>query len=143
METRFIAANTLIGLTSEQDLTSDKAQNLERQLRDNRERYFHATTRRQKLDCKRRDKHLRGKLAEELTEIGMPADEAGKIAYWDPYDQNASTDFFDTEWMFGITDGFDVVVANPPYVLGRNTFGDEVKQYLSENYSAYGGKYDL
>ena len=42
-----------------------------------------------------------------------------KIAYWDPYDQNASTDFFDTEWMFGITDGFDVVVANPPYVLGR------------------------
>ena len=143
LETRFIAANTLIGLTRVRDLTSVKAQDIERQLRDNRERYFHATTRRQKLNCKRRDKILRGKLAAELTGVGMPADEAEKIAYWDPYDQNASTDFFDTEWMFGIADGFDIVVANPPYVLGRETFGDEVKQYLSENYNAYGGKYDL
>ena len=116
LETRFIAANTLIGLTIVRDLTSGKAQDIERQLRDNRERYFHATTRRQKLNCRRRDKNLRGKLAEELTDIGMPADEAGKIAYWDPYDQNASTDFFNTEWMFGIADGFDVVIGNPPYV---------------------------
>ena len=143
LETRFIAANTLIGLTIVRDLTSVNAQDIERQLRDNRERYFHATTRRQKLNCRRRDKVLRGRLVEELTGVGMPADEAEKIAYWDPYDQNASTDFFDTEWMFGIADGFDVIVANPPYVLGRETFGDKVKQYLSENYSAYGGKYDL
>ena len=116
LETRFIAANTLIGLTRVRDLTSAKAQDIERQLRDNRERYFHATTRRQKLNCKRRDKVLRGKLAAELTGVGMPADEAEKIAYWDPYDQNASTDFFDTEWMFGIADGFDVVIGNPPYM---------------------------
>ena len=62
LETRFIAANTLIGLTRVRDLTSAKAQDIERQLRDNRERYFHATTRRQKLNCKRRDKVLRGKI---------------------------------------------------------------------------------
>ena len=116
LETRFIAANTLIGLTIVRDLTSVNAQDIERQLRDNRERYFHATTRRQKLNCRRRDKVLRGKLAAELTGARMPADEAEKIAYWDPYDQNASTDFFDTEWMFGIADGFDVVIGNPPYI---------------------------
>ena len=141
LETRFIAANTLIGLTRVRDLTSVNAQDIERQLRDNRERYFHATTRRQKLNCKRRDKVLRGKLAEELTEIGMPADEAEKIAYWDPYDQNASTDFFDTEWMFGITDGFDVVIGNPPYV--RQEKIKSLKPTLKKQYDCYTGTADL
>ena len=143
LETRFIASNTLIGLKGEQTLTSPKAAGLERKLGDNRERHFHATTRPQKLACKREDKKLRRELARELRHIGMPADDAEKIAHWDPYDQNASADWFDPEWMFGITDGFDVVMANPPYVLGRETFGDKMKKYLSENYDAYGGKYDL
>ena len=141
LETRFIAANTLICLTRVRDLTSEKTQDIERQLRDNRERYFHATTRRQKLNCKRRDKVLREKLAEELTHIGMPADEAEKIAYWDPYDQNASTDFFDTEWMFGITDGFDVVIGNPPYV--RQEKIKSLKPTLKNQYDCYTGTADL
>ena len=141
LETRFIAANTLIGLTRVRDLTSAKAQDIERQLRDNRERYFHATPRRQKLNCKRRDKVLRGKLAEELTHIGMPTDEAGKIAYWDPYDQNASTDFFDTEWMFGIANGFDVVIGNPPYV--RQEKIKSLKPTLKNQYDCYTGTADL
>ena len=141
LETRFIAANTLIGLTRVRDLTSVNAQDIERQLRDNRERYFHATTRRQKLNCRRRDKVLRGKLAEELTGVGMPADEAGKIAYWDPYDQNASTDFFDTEWMFGIADGFDVVIGNPPYV--RQEKIKSLKPTLKKQYDCYTGTADL
>ena len=136
LETRFIAANTLIGLTIVRDLTSGKAQDIERQLRDNRERYFHATTRRQKLNCRRRDKVLRGKLAEELTGVGMPADEAEKIAYWDPYDQNASTDFFDTEWMFGITEGFDVVIGNPPYI-SHDKIAKGYKAKIKDYYQSY------
>ena len=136
LETRFIAANTLIGLTIVRDLTSVNAQDIERQLRDNRERYFHATTRRQKLNCKRRDKVLRGKLAAELTGVGMPADEAEKIAYWDPYDQNASTDFFDTEWMFGIADGFDVVIGNPPYI-SHDKIERQSKAKIKEYYQSY------
>ena len=136
LETRFIAANTLIGLTIVRDLTSVNAQDLERQLRDNRERYFHATTRRQKLACKRRDKDLRGKLASELTGVGMPADEAEKIAYWDPYDQNASTDFFDTEWMFGITEGFDVVIGNPPYI-SHDKIAKGFKAKIKDYYQSY------
>jgi hypothetical protein len=40
-----------------------------------------------------------------------------KITRWDPYDQNAkASGFFDADWMFGIKDGFDVVIGNPPYV---------------------------
>ena len=42
--------------------------------------------------------------------------EANRIAHWDPYDQNAVADFFDPDWMFGITEGFDITIGNPPYV---------------------------
>ncbi|MDR0364161.1 MAG: Eco57I restriction-modification methylase domain-containing protein [Bacteroidales bacterium] len=38
------------------------------------------------------------------------------MAEWNPYDQTKASDFFDPWWMFGIKDGFDVVIGNPPYV---------------------------
>ena len=141
LETRFIAANTLIGLEGERTLTSPKAKDLEMELGDNRERHFHATTRPQKLACKRADKKLRRALATELKHIGMPADDANKVAAWDPYDQNASADWFDPEWMFGIVDGFDVVVGNPPYV--RQEKIRHLKPALKNQYDCYTGTADL
>ncbi len=141
LETRFIAANTLIGLEGERTLTSPKAKALEVELGDNRERHFHATTRPQKLACKRADKKLRRALATELKHIGMPADDANKVAAWDPYDQNASADWFDPEWMFGIADGFDVVIGNPPYV--RQEKIKELKPTLKDQYDCYTGTADL
>ena len=41
---------------------------------------------------------------------------ARKIARWKPYDQNATEDWFAPEWMFRITEGFDITIGNPPYV---------------------------
>ena len=38
-----------------------------------------------------------------------------QLTAWDPYDVNSSSPFFDAEWMFGISDGFDIVIGNPPY----------------------------
>ena len=142
LETRFIAANTLIGLKGERTLTSQKAQNLERELSDNRERHFHATTRQQKRACKRKDVELRAELAVELESIGMPADDAEKIAKWDPYDQNATAGWFDAEWMFGIREGFDVVIGNPPYINIEN-LPAVTKHYLFENYQACKGRTDI
>ena len=141
LETRFIAANTLIGLEGERTLTSPKAKALEVELGDNRERHFHATTRQQKLACKRADKKLRQELATELQHIGMPPDDANKATAWDPYDQNASADWFDPEWMFGIGEGFDVVVGNPPYV--RQEKIRHLKPALKNQYDCYTGTADL
>ena len=141
LETRFIAANTLIGLKEERILISPKAKALEVELSDNRERHFHATTRPQKLACKRADRKLRRALATELKHIGMPADDANKVAAWDPYDQNASADWFDPEWMFGIVDGFDVVIGNPPYV--RQEKIRHLKPALKNQYDCYTGTADL
>ena len=116
LETRFIAANTLIGLKAQGTLTSNRARDLEQELRDNRERHFHATTRQRKRACKRKDEELRAELATELKHFGMSDTDAERIARWDPYDQNATADWFDSEWMFGVMEGFDIVIGNPPYI---------------------------
>lgn len=39
-----------------------------------------------------------------------------QITDWNPYDQLKAAPFFDPDWMFGITDGFDIVIGNPPYI---------------------------
>ena len=53
---------------------------------------------------------------QELKELGAFADDADNIAQWDIYDQNEIAEWFDPELMFGVTDGFDVVIGNPPYI---------------------------
>ena len=137
LETRFIAANTLIGLKAQGTLTSNTAQNLEKALRDNREQHFHATTRQRKRACKIKDEELRAELATELKHFGMPADDAERIARWDPYDQNATADWFDSEWMFGITDGFDVVIGNPPYIQLQKEGGRLGKLYQNRGFDTF------
>ena len=75
----------------------------------------------------------------------MPADDAEKIAHWDPYDQNASAEWFDSEWMFGVGDGFDVVIGNPPYVDSENMTrtNPEGRQILAKRYVTAKGNWDL
>ena len=141
LETRFVAANTLIGLKQQMTLRSQKASRLEQALRNNREKHFHATTRQQKRACKDRDEELRAKLATELKGLGVIADDADNIAQWDPYDQNENADWFDSELMFGITDGFDVVIGNPPYV--RQEKIKHLKSILKKLYTCYIGTADL
>ncbi len=56
------------------------------------------------------------KRLENDTEVEQIRKKALLIAQWNPYDQKTSSEWFDTEWMFGIKEGFDVVIGNPPYV---------------------------
>ena len=143
LETRFIAANTLIGLKAQGTLTSNTARDLEKALRDNREQHFHATTRQRKRACKIRDEELRAELAAELKHFGMPADDAERIARWDPYDQNTTADWFDSEWMFGITDGFDVVIGNPPYIQLQKEGGRLGNLYQDKGFETFARTGDI
>ena len=70
LETRFIAADTLIGLrlTEKVSLQSPAIRELEEELKQNREQHFNAKTRQKKLDCSKKDQKLRQKLAETLEE---------------------------------------------------------------------------
>ena len=125
LETRFVAADALLGLGAGRQgvLRSDEVQALEDELRRVRESYFNAGAREAKRRLRDRDKDLRAELARALEGPEFGPDDARAVAQWDPYDQNAHAGWFDPEWMFGVADGFDVVLGNPPYV--RADFRDE------------------
>jgi predicted RNA methylase len=126
LETKFVAANTLIGIPRKIvkeghfDLTTDAILHLQKQLQNVRHQYFTVQFRRDKLRLQKEDKDLRQKLAHELARSyaeKSDADTVEKLALWDPFDPQYSAGFFDSEWMFGqsLADGFDVVIGNPPY----------------------------
>jgi len=145
LETKFVAANTLIGLDKPQtggqiSFKNPEIEKLEDELKALRHHYFTARRRREKLACQQKDRDLRKRIATLLVNDGWKKDSASQVAAFDPYDQNASSPFFDPEWMFGIIDGFDLVVGNPPYIkedVFRNAFDG------ARNSHCYQGKMDL
>jgi hypothetical protein len=142
LETKFVTANTLIGINKEANLfTTDKVKDLEKQLKHIRHKLFSARTKDTKLKYRQKDEELRKTIAVELKSQGLPVDSAEKLAKWDPYDQNASSPFFDPEWMFDIAEGFDVVIGNPPYVKGDNI--SDIKPELKKRYLTFSGNADL
>lgn len=54
-----------------------------------------------------------------------------KIKHWDPFDDSQASTFFSPTWMFGIDNGFDVVIGNPPYGID---FNDSDKAYLKKRF---------
>lgn len=52
-----------------------------------------------------------------------------QVTDWNPYDQNTVSPFLDIEWMFGMTDGFDIVIGNPPYIQLQADKGKLAKLY--------------
>lgn len=132
METRFVSANTLIGLEKPDNLFyTQEIKDLENDLKQLRHKYFSAKTRQEKLTYQHKDKELRYKLSNALNQIGYNTESSEKIAKFDIYDPNASADWFDPEWMFGVTDGFDIVIGNPPYGIPINS---TEKEYYKKNY---------
>ena len=128
LETRFVAANTLLRVANLQEyLTSPAVENILLRLQSTRERHFHASERQTKLALRKEDKRLRVLLRDELESLGMPGSYAGRISEWDPYDQNKRSDWFDPEYTFSLKDGFDVTIGNPPYV--RSETSDKLPDY--------------
>ena len=120
LETKFVAANTLMGIDNQDGqmtLDNPDIKKLESELIEIRHRIFSAKTPRTKRKLREEDKIVREEMGNLLIDDGWASKTANQLAGWDPYDQNVSSEFFDPEWMFGIMDGFDVVIGNPPYKL--------------------------
>ena len=144
LETRFVAANTLLTLRDVQaTLTSERILEMQGELRHNRERYFHANGSAQKRQYTNNDRRLRKDLADELVKVGLQANDADRIAKWDPYDQNDSADWFDAEYMFGVSDGFDVVIGNPPYIQLQKNRSELGRLYEDAGYHTFARTGDI
>ena len=63
--------------------------------------------------------------------------EAQQLSSWDMFDQNATSPFFDPEWMFGVSNGFDVVIGNPPYIQLQANKGELADLYSNKNFKTF------
>jgi very-short-patch-repair endonuclease len=144
LETKFVAANTLMKLEKENAnlFTNPAIEKKKEQLKRVRHDYFEARTPKRKEKCRADDKKLREELAELLVQNhDFQPKTAKMLAAWDPYDQNASAPFFDPEWMFGLSGGFDVVIGNPPYIPLEDMKPDE-RAEMKRRFPMFDRKYE-
>lgn len=137
---KIVCANTLIPLGKpKSDLSGslDIAKAIEKL----RHGYFDAS-KEDKKDLERQFKNLQNKLWATAKE--WVSKEDGdiylKISEFNPFEDKSCT-WFDAWWMFGVKDGFDIVIGNPPYV---EVSKKEDKLFFKNNYDDYlTGHYDL
>jgi predicted RNA methylase len=124
LEAKFVAANTLIGLSKTKTLfDSPEVEKLQEKLNQTNHRIFGAKSNKSKNKYKARVEELQTQITEKLKGLGVVGnDDARLMQQWKMFDQNASSPFFDPEWMFGLKsrasnqDGyFDIVIGNPPW----------------------------
>jgi tRNA1(Val) A37 N6-methylase TrmN6 len=140
LETRFVTANTLIGIYKpEGELFYTQAvQEKEAELKAIRHKLFGAKAKETKVKYRKKDEELRHEIADILKKSHLPVNTAEQLAAWDPYDQNGVSPFFDPEWMFDIKDGFDVVIGNPPYIQIQKFSGQQCqKDWEKQHYKTF------
>ena len=148
LETKFVSANSLIA-KKKKSIQGNLFENPEieltkNELADVRHKHFSAKSASTKHRLREKDQALREKLAKLLSDDdNFAPEDAKQLAAWNPYDQNAVSPFFDPEWMFGVTDGFDIVIGNPPYIQLQNNGGELAKLYEGCDYSTFARTGDI
>ncbi|WP_051293402.1 Eco57I restriction-modification methylase domain-containing protein [Olivibacter sitiensis] len=139
LDFKIICANTLIplGELSGFDMEA-KASLAVKELERIRNDFFNVSSE-SKLNLERRFKRVQTDLLSlrELTtrdnyEIYT------KLYEFAPFDfESAPCSWFDPWWMFGVKDGFDIVIGNPPYVQLQKNSGNLSKQYEKVKYLTF------
>ena len=145
LEAKFVSANTLIPVEYDSSLVDGATDvvKYKEQLKELNHKIFLARRNIDKQNLKKQIKETRKALADAIEETGFVSHGAAQqLADWDMFDQNTSSSFFDPEWMFGVKGGFDIVIANPPYVDIKALTKKDVKLYF-EYYSTAENRINL
>ena len=118
LDFKIICANTLIPLGKINELDMDaKASLAVKELEKIRHDFFNVSSE-EKLQLERRFKKVQTDLL-SLRELTTKDnyDFYTKLYGFNPFDfESAPCSWFDAWWMFGIKQGFDIVIGNPPYI---------------------------
>ncbi len=139
LETKLVSANTLITNKEDQiEFQLPEIMTLEEELFETRKNYFTAHTPEEKRDLILRDRDIRVQIRKILTnEKSFINNNTERLINWDPYNSNNSADWFDPEWMFGVKDGFDIVIGNPPYIQLQKNHGKLANLYKDKGYETF------
>jgi adenine-specific DNA-methyltransferase len=141
LEFKFVAANSLIGLPKVAEQSAFGITETVNKLKELRESYLNSYAK----DKKQIEKDFRAtqrQLFEENVAWAVSEDLVKLLTEWDPFSYETSS-WFDPGWMFGVTSGFDIVIANPPYLgeSGHKEIFRNIKQGTLAEY--YQGKMDI
>jgi putative type IIS restriction endonuclease len=148
LETKFVSANSLVA-KKKKPVQGNLFENPEieptkKELAEIRHKHFSAKSASTKHRLREKDQVVREKLARLLSDDdNFAPEDAKQLAAWNPYDQNAVSPFFDPEWMFGVVDGFDIVIGNPPYIQLQNNGGELAQLYEGGGYSTFARTGDI
>ncbi len=122
LEFKFVCANSLIGLPA--TLVGSDKERLQPQLfevvdsitelKKLREEYLRCYGD-EKTSIEKKFQDIQSRMFLSSLKWGGKDSQTVKLSQWNPF-SGESCKWFDPEWMFGIKDGFDIVIANPPYI---------------------------
>uniref|UniRef100_UPI003D0C190B Eco57I restriction-modification methylase domain-containing protein n=1 Tax=Candidatus Avelusimicrobium faecicola TaxID=3416205 RepID=UPI003D0C190B len=159
LDFKFACANTLISLPEAEDDLFSRA-NLIESLKNLRKEFF-STSAERKEQIKAEFRRIQELMSFQTFNAKQTALFNGEIeqykknksvqlelndllsdTYWNPF-INKSTPWFDPMWMFGVEDGFDIVLANPPYIALQANKGVLGKMYKPYNFKTFNSMGDI
>jgi adenine-specific DNA-methyltransferase len=155
LDFKFVSANSLLDLNSAAKVRLDpalagasQAEFFEdepgiAQLRSLRAEYFSASAA-ERDAVKLRFLQTQKKMLQRMLNLGGSAERTRGLSAWDPFSHDG-TDWFDPEWMFGVSEGFDVVIGNPPYVDSEEMVRSQpdARSQYATSYETATGNWDL
>ena len=128
LDFKFVCANSLMPLESDNQASFLGDNGLHETLKDLRNKYFNA----RKPDSK---KKLQNEYRKLITQKSLFDDlRTRQLQSFNPFKNLHPSDFFNADQMFGISDGFSIVIGNPPY--GAKIPVSDKKKYQSFYQSA-------
>lgn len=144
LEFKFVAANSLIGLPltqKEQNYGLDESLQDINKLTELRTDYFNASgDEKREIEIKYKDIQKQ-MFVHSLNMLGTNS-KTYKLSEWNPFEEKAST-WFDPEWMFGVKNGFDIIISNPPYVSVENYSGTLLQEQWKKDFKTYAARGDI
>lgn len=120
LDFKFVCCNSLIKLeTKGQSNLADNIGTVEK-LQELQHKYFRARTYKSKQDIRQQYHNLIEQSRSQNSLFGK-SKYLEQIESYHPFDTKNVCEFYDNQFMFGIQDGFDVVIGNPPYIGARNS----------------------
>jgi Alw26I/Eco31I/Esp3I family type II restriction m6 adenine DNA methyltransferase len=124
LEFKFVAANTLIGLPEAASQSAFGVTETIDKLKTLREAYLRSFGA-EKSEIETEFRATQQKLFKENVRWAVADTLVKHLTEWDPFSYE-SCGWFDPGWMFGLGDGFDIVIANPPYDVLNVTEGQRI-----------------
>ena len=138
LDFKFIIANSLIDLDEDGQLSLFENQEHIDQLKNIREEYFNADNARRaelKLEFANVQQDM---LLNTINHYAKQSSQRySQLSAWKPF-ANGATTWFNPDWMFGIKDGFDIVIGNPPYIQLQKSIDNQNSAKMGDQYQRLG-----